>query len=218
MLVKGDKPIEGPFSGQFGNWYLTERDKNEVSLYRYSLITCSISLCVLLGLSMLSKEPIWYLPDICFWISTVSLGVALRYIHIYAKPLKLSLQVFYSVGLLGSILLQFISLSHSVSQEIIDHPMSLLASGWLLVAMTGLYFKEYFCYRRVEAVLLTLLVPFLSLGHFLRVLPQPAEVVLSTLFCLNFIYFAWKKLDTPVIQDLGDKSVFEYLEKKRYQQ
>ena len=45
------------------------------------------------------------------------------------------------------------------------HPIWILAVGPLFAALTGIGFKEFFCFRRPEAVGLTLLLPIALLGR-----------------------------------------------------
>lgn len=209
-----DKPVKGPFPGRFGNWYLTERDLNEVWCYRASLGFSSLCLGTCLVLSNFFPETPHRVLDLSVWLSSLSLGIALQYIHIYMKVLKQVLQVFWFVGVMGMLFVQFSSESHELVMETVKHPASLLFSGWTLIALSGLFFKEAFCYRHYEAVALTLLVPFISVGHVLSFLPGDMATELSFLTSLLYIYFSLRKFGSPVISDLGDKSIFEYLDKQ----
>jgi len=60
-----------------------------------------------------------------------------------------------------------------------EKPELLLASGWVFVALTGLFFKEWACFQRTEASAGFALVPIVTGGHFLGILPPQAEVALS---------------------------------------
>ncbi|KAK4528040.1 hypothetical protein GAYE_SCF48G5974 [Galdieria yellowstonensis] len=208
-----DEPVKGPFPGRFRNWYLTKRDVAEVWCYRGSLGISSLSLgsCLVLG-SFFPQSPHWLL-DLSIWLSTLSLGVALQFIHIYAKVLKQALQILWLVGVLGALYVQLSSPSNELVLETLKNPSLLLFSGWTVVSLTGLLFKEAFCYRQYEAVALTLIVPFVALGHFFSVLSNEAATVMMSSFSLLYIYFSLRKFSSPIVDDIGDKSVFEYLEK-----
>ncbi|GJQ15037.1 hypothetical protein GpartN1_g6828.t1 [Galdieria partita] len=209
-----DRPVEGPFPGRFGKWYLTERDVTEIGCYRGSLVVSSLCLLTCLVLGNLLPDSSHRFLDLSIWLSTLSLGVALQYIHIYAKVLKKALQILWFVGVLGMLFVQLSSQSNELVLETVKHPNSLLFSGWTLIAFNGLLFKEAFCYRQYEAILLTFMVPILSFGHFLSLLSGETANIILFFISLSYIYFAVRKFDSPLVNDLGDKSIFEYLEKQ----
>lgn len=100
--------------------------------------------------------------------ASMTFGLSLRYIHIYLRPLHTALKVCWASGMVGAAVC--VLTLHSVAGAAVTHPMSLLASGWVLVALTGVFVKEAFCFRRGPALLLALLTPALAAGHFLHVL------------------------------------------------
>ncbi|EME27264.1 uncharacterized protein Gasu_51230 [Galdieria sulphuraria] len=209
-----DKPVEGPFPGRFGKWYLTERDVFEVWCYRGSLGVSSLCLGISLVLANFFPDIPHRFLDLSIWLSTLSLYVALWYVHIYAKVLKQTLQILWFVGVVGMLFVQFSSESNGLVLETVKHPSSLLFSGWTLIAFSGLLFKEAFCYRQYEAILLTFMVPALSIGHFLSLLSAETANILSFFTSLSYIYFVVRKFSSPVVNDLGDKSIFEFLDKQ----
>jgi uncharacterized integral membrane protein len=89
--------------------------------------------------------------------------------------------------------------------------VSLLGVGFIFASLTGIYFKEAFCFNRLETKFLTPLVPTLLLGHLLGILPLNWEKGLLILWATLFVIFALRKLSQPLPNDIGDKSVFEHL-------
>ncbi|GFE70707.1 hypothetical protein CFPU101_33170 [Chroococcus sp. FPU101] len=98
-----------------------------------------------------------------------------------------------------------------VAEYIYEHPLSLLLIGFTFAALTGIYFKEAFCFNRIETKFLTPLVPLLLLGHLVGILPVSAEKLLLSIWSILFLVFALRKVIQPIPPDIGDKSVFEYL-------
>jgi uncharacterized integral membrane protein len=94
------------------------------------------------------------------------------------------------------------------------YPLTLLGIGFSFAALTGIYFKEAFCFNRLETKFLTPLVPILLLGHMAGILPLNVEQLLLSCWSLLFIVFTLRKAVQPIPDDIGDKSVFEYLEKQ----
>jgi uncharacterized integral membrane protein len=89
-----------------------------------------------------------------------------------------------------------------------------LGIGFTFAALTGIYFKEAFCFNRFETKFLTPLVPMLLLGHLAGVLPTAWEQVLLGIWAVLFMVFALRKVVQPIPADIGDKSVFAYLKEQ----
>jgi uncharacterized integral membrane protein len=98
-----------------------------------------------------------------------------------------------------------------LAQTVVEHPQTLWGIGFTFAALTGIYFKEAFCFNQLETKLLTPLVPLTLLGHLLGWLPLPVKQGLLAVWALLFLIFAVGKLTQPLIPDLGDKSVFDHL-------
>jgi uncharacterized integral membrane protein len=140
----------------------------------------------------------------------LGLGVSLWLIHIYMKPLHRALQVFWGVGVVASLAIAH-GFPEPFVQSVYERPWTILGVGFLFAALTGVFFKEAFCFNRLETKLLTPLVPTLLLGHWLGWLPMTVEQGLLGLWALLFGVFAVRKVIQPIPPDIGDKSVFEYL-------
>jgi uncharacterized integral membrane protein len=135
-------------------------------------------------------------------------------IHIYLAPLHRLLQVFWGIGGIVSAVLA-LSSSEPLALFVYNHPTSILGVGFTFAALTGIYFKEAFCFNRLETKVLTPLVPVLLLGHLSGVLPLAWEQVLLGIWAVLFIVFALRKVVQAIPPDIGDKSVFAYLKQKR---
>ena len=79
----------------------------------------------------------------------------------------------------GSVIATASSPSHHLVLTTYNHPELLLASGWVFVSLTGLFFKEFACFQRWEASALFALVPVLAGGHFLKLFPAPLELIIA---------------------------------------
>lgn len=142
----------------------------------------------------------------CFW---AALGVSLWMIHIYLKPLHLALQAFWAIGGVASLILTLGS-SEPLALQVYQHPITILGVGFTFAALTGIFFKEAFCFNRLETKLLVPIVPMLLLGHLFN-LSGPWEGVLLGVWAVLFVVFAIRKAVQQIPPDIGDKSVFEYL-------
>ena len=93
---------EPSFEGVYGPYCITLQDQHEVQLYRICLLICGLSFSAGLGQWILigpQLAPLWLLP------LAVSLGLALRWIHIYLRPLHQALQLFWVAGCIGWLVL-----------------------------------------------------------------------------------------------------------------
>ena len=97
------------------------------------------------------------------------------------------------------------------AQTLWVRPETILGVGFLFAALTGIFFKESFCFNRLETKLLTPLVPVLLLGHLFGWLSLATEKVLLAVWAGLFIVFALRKVTQAIPPDIGDKSVFVHL-------
>ncbi len=147
---------------------------------------------------------------VLYGIFSVALGISLAKIHIYLVPLHRLLQAFWLVGCGAAIAIQFL-LPQPLPLTIWQHPATIWGIGFTFAALTGIFFKEGFCFRRVETMLLTPLVPALLLGHLTQTLPLQVEQIGIGIWSILFVIFAARKFTQVPADDIGDKSVFEYL-------
>ncbi len=197
------------YQGQFGEFIITQADRTDVIIYRTGLMVAALSFAIGSALVLLQNDSIQLLTPLyaCF---SLALGVSLLTIHIYMALLHRVLQVFWAIGSLTAVVLA-LSSSEPLAVTVYTQPVTLLGVGFTFAALTGIYFKEAFCFNRLETKLLTPIVPLLLLGHLTGVLPTEWERVLLALWAVSFVVFALRKAVQAITPDIGDKSVFAYL-------
>jgi len=210
-------PSQPPiYQGQFGEFTLTEADFKSVQIYRAGLAIAAVSFALATGLTLgfgdNSVIVTWLTP--LFVLFAIALGFSLVTIHIYLKPLHLALQAFWLIGTLSALIIAWQS-PDPLALTVYQQPILLLGVGFIFAALTGIYFKEAFCFDRFETKFLTPLVPALLLGHLVGILPITVEKVLLTAWAVLFLIFATRKLLQSKPDDIGDKSVFDYLKQQK---
>lgn len=202
------------YQGQFGKYTIAKSDRLEVIFYRLGLALAAVSFAIATNLFFAKGEAIlpWITP--LFAVFTVSLGISLLTIHIYLAPLHRLLQAFWVVGTISAIALAWQS-SEPLALYVYKHPLTLLGVGFTFAALTGIYFKEAFCFNRFETKILTPIVPLLLLGHLFSFLSVDVEQVLLAVWTIGFTIFAVRKLTQEIDPDIGDKSVFAYLKQQK---
>lgn len=204
------------YEGQFGDYTITEGDRRGVVIYRAGLMAAAVAFGVgtVLGLSFDQNPTLVQAVSVLYTLFWLGLGLSLATIHIYLVPLHRLLQGCWLVGGVASL-----ALSHGIdgplAQTVVETPGVLWGIGFTFVALTGIFFKEAFCFDRLETKLLTPLVPLLLLGHLAGWLPLGAERGLLAAWAVLFVIFALRKAVQPIVPDIGDKSVFTYLKQQR---
>ena len=150
------------FDGVYGTYTITAEDRRDVQRYRFALLLSGVAMSAgLLQWWQIGSQWAW------LWVLPLSagLGLALLWIHIYLRPLHRALQLFWLLGCIGwGVLLITAGPSHALN-ELADQPLWILAIGPQFAALTGVGFKEFFCFQRPEAIGLTLLLPVGLLGR-----------------------------------------------------
>ncbi|MDJ0617485.1 MAG: DUF2301 domain-containing membrane protein [Calothrix sp. MO_192.B10] len=203
------------YQGQFGEFTITKSDRTEVIIYRSGLMVGA--LCFAIGVYLVLQYNHPTVLRSLTWLYagfSVALGVSLWNIHIYMVQLHRILQVFWGIGSLSAIILAFSS-SEPLAVTVYNQPLTIFGIGFTFAALTGIYFKEAFCFNRLETKFLTPMVPLLLLGHLAGVLPLYWEQFLLGLWAVLFMIFAIRKIVQAIPPDIGDKSVFEYLKTQR---
>jgi uncharacterized integral membrane protein len=216
-MISSTEPIV--YQGQFGNFTISESDRREVILYRGGLLLSAVCFAIATAIVFWQGTTLTSLH----WISVLysgfclGLGISLWTIHIYLKPLHQALQVFWLVGVVASI-----AIAHSSPEPFIQtvytQPLTILGVGFVFAALTGIFFKEAFCFNRLETKVLTPLVPLLLLGHLFDWLSPAVEQGLLISWAVFFSIFAFRKVIQPIPPDIGDKSVFSYLKSENQKQ
>ncbi|PZV08160.1 MAG: hypothetical protein DCF22_20735 [Leptolyngbya sp.] len=209
MLSSSDSVV---YQGQFGDFTILERDRREVIFYRGGLMVAAVCFAIATGLILGRGNDITSLHWVSglYSIFCVGLGVSLWMIHIYLKPLHRALQVFWLVGVVASVAIAHDS-PEPFALTVYTAPLTILGVGFIFAALTGIFFKEAVCFNRLEAKVLTLLVPLLLLGHLFGWLTPTVEQGLLVSWAIFFGLFAFRKVIQPIPPDIGDKSVFAYL-------
>ncbi|GKU92914.1 hypothetical protein SLEP1_g6571 [Rubroshorea leprosula] len=206
------------YQGVYGPWTVEPEDVREVILYRSGLVTAATSFIVgssaafLAGDSSLS-EIIKQNLDAFYVLGVGGLGLSLYLIHIYVTEIKRTLQALWALGVLGS-LVTHITLAqpagNGLVQYVITNPTAVWFVGPLFAALTGLVFKEGLCYGKLEAGILTFIIPLVLLGHLTGLMDDGVKLTLLGSWMALFVIFSGRKFTQPIKDDIGDKSIFMF--------
>ncbi|ODG99282.1 hypothetical protein A4S05_38145 [Nostoc sp. KVJ20] len=203
------------YQGQFGEFTITQSDRTSVIIYRAGLMVAALSFAIGSALVLFNNNPtVFTILTPLYACFSLALGVSLFTIHIYMASLHRTLQVFWAIGTIASVILA-ISSSEPLALAVYNQPITLFGVGFIFVALTGIYFKEAFCFNRLETKILTPIVPLLLLGHLVGILPTQGESILLGIWAMLFLVFALRKTVQEIPADIGDKSVFTYLKEQR---
>jgi uncharacterized integral membrane protein len=205
------------YQGQFGSFTVDRTDRLGVVVYRAGLGVAATA--VLAGTAIAT----WGLstPSALNWLDgflflfCVALGVSLFTIHIYLKPLHQFLKLLWGAGSVSAIALRLTAQQSLMELLYPPYTLPLMAVGCVFIALTGLFVKEAFCFNHLESKILTFLVPALLLGHWLGWMTLSLQLQLLWGWAIAFSWFAIHKCFQPIPPDIGDKTVFTYLESKR---
>ncbi len=203
------------YQGQFGEFTITQSDRTGVIIYRAGLMVAGLSFAIGSALVLFNNNPtVFTILTPLYACFSLALGVSLFTIHIYMASLHRTLQVFWAIGTIASVILA-ISSSEPLALAVYNQPITLFGVGFIFVALTGIYFKEAFCFNRLETKILAPIVPLLLLGHLVGILPTQGESILLGIWAMLFLVFALRKTVQEIPADIGDKSVFTYLKEQR---
>lgn len=213
-FAMGTPPAMGDpvFEGVYGPFSITGQDRREVLGYRLALLTTAIAQAALLA------QWHWVGPDTLWpWLLPMAagLGLALRWIHIYLRPLHRALQLFWLAGCVGFAALAWASGPGAMATSLAANGRWIWAIGPFFAALAGIGFKEFFCFRRPEAIGVTLLLPLALLGHLSGLLDASACGSLLAIEAALLVVLTLRKFPMEAAADVGDKSVFAYLEGQR---
>ena len=201
-----------PIKGLYGDFIVTSEDKKEVLFYRFSILSCGLffSLGLVQWFSKGSSQ-VW----ICFAGLVISLGLGLKWIHIYLRPLHQALVLFWVIGCIGLGIVAYHFGLTNVIDGLQENPKWVFLVGPLFVSLTGVGFKEFFCFRRIEAIGITIFIPIAFIGHLTELTNEKFTFALLVLSALLLLILGIRKFDLPAEADVGDKSVFDFLESQR---
>ncbi|MEI8250052.1 MAG: DUF2301 domain-containing membrane protein [Synechococcus sp. ELA057] len=204
--------VDPVFEGMFGRYTITAGDRREVLGYRLALTVVAVAqIALLIQWRLLGAAALW--PWLL--LMAAGLGLALRWIHIYLRPLHRALQLLWLLGCLGGCALAWREGPAGMMPAVAAQPLWILAVGPFFAALTGVGFKEFFCFRRPEAIGLTLLLPLALLGRLSGLLAPSACLLLLALASALLLVLCLRKFPMPAAADVGDKSVFEHLARER---
>lgn len=211
----GDQTV---YQGVYGPWAVEPSDVREVILYRSGLVTAAASFVLASSAAFLPEGSIFsdllkQDVDLLYIVGAGGLGLSLFLIHIYVTPIKRFLQALWAVGVVGSIgtyLTLAQPLEESLVKYVIDNPTAIWFVGPLFAALTGLVFKEGLCYGKLEAGILTFIIPSLLLGHLSGLMDNSVKLGLLGVWMALFVVFAARKFQQLIKDDIGDKSVFTF--------
>jgi uncharacterized integral membrane protein len=198
--------------GVYGSYTITDQDRREVLSYRLSLLAVAVAeSALLLQWNALGERGLW--PWLL--VMAAGLGLALRWIHIYVKPLHRALQLFWLLGCVGGVALAARVGADGVMATLAADGRWIWAVGPFFAALAGVGFKEFFCFRRPEAIGVTLLLPLALLGRLSGLLGDQATLTLLAVQAGLLLVLTLRKFPMEAAADVGDKSVFAYLERQR---
>lgn len=200
------------FEGLFGTYTITATDRREVLGYRLALTTVAVAqLALALQWRQWGSQALW--PWLV--LMAAGLGLALHWIHIYLRPLHRALRLFWLLGCLGLVGVAMELGPAAMVSEGLRRPLAILAIGPFFAALTGVGFKEFFCFRRPEAIGVTLLLPIALLGRLTGLLPVSLTLQLLVVQAALLLVLCLRKFPMAAAADVGDKSVFTHLERQR---
>ena len=201
-----------PIKGVYGDFIVTSKDKKEVLFYRFSILSSALFFSVgLFQWFSNGSSQIW----IYFAGLAISLGLSLKWIHIYLRPLHQALIFFWAIGCIGLGIVAYHFGLTNIMYGLKENPKWVFLVGPLFVSLTGVGFKEFFCFRRIEAIGITILIPIAFIGHLTELSNEKFTFSLLFLSSLLLLVLGIRKFGVPAEADIGDKSVFEFLESQR---
>ncbi len=206
-----DQPTES-YQGQFGEFTITNGDRQGVRIYRAGLLVAALSFAIGTALILWQGSSPMALVVLTplYTLFTGALAVSLLTIHIYMALLHRILQAFWVIGAIATIGVAHLN-PEPFALTVYQQPLTILGIGFTFAALTGIFFKEAFCFDRLETKFLTFIVPALLLGHLTGLLPIALGKGLLATWAILFMVFALRKTVQAIPDDIGDKSVFEML-------
>ncbi|GAB2280776.1 hypothetical protein Dimus_015401 [Dionaea muscipula] len=206
------------YQGVYGPWTIEPSDVREVILYRVGLVTAATSFVIAASTAYFpSKFPLVTTfeqnLDLFYLLGAGGLGLSLYLIHIYVTEIKRTLQALWVLGIVGSMVtysLFAVPAGESLVKYVVDNPTAVWFIGPAFAALTGLVFKEGLCYGKLEAGILTFVIPLTLLGHLTGLMDDSVKLSLLGVWMALFVIFAGRKFTQPVKDDIGDKSVFMF--------
>ena len=198
--------------GVYGDFIVTSNDKKEVLFYRLSILFCGLFFSIgIANWFYHGSHQTWiYLLGL-----SISIGLSLKWIHIYLRPLHQTLVIFWLLGSLGILILSYIYGLTNIIFGLRENPKLILLIGPLFASLTGIGFKEFFCFRRIEAIGITIFIPIALVGYLTELANEKFTFAMLVISSLQLLTMGIRKFNLPAEADIGDKSVFDFLENQR---
>ncbi len=201
-----------PIKGVYGDFIVTSNDKKEVLYYRLSILFCGLFFSI--GIAQ------WFTNgshQIWIWLlgMSITIGLSLKWIHIYLRPLHQTLTIFWVVGCIGFFILAYHFGLTNIIYSLKENPKLVLLIGPFFASLTGIGFKEFFCFRRIEAIGITIFIPIALVGYLTELANERFTFAMLVLSSLLLLVMGIRKFNLPAEADIGDKSVFDFLENQR---
>ena len=202
-----------PIKGVYGDFIVSSNDKKEVLFYRLSILFCGLffSIGIFQWFFTSGSHQIW------IWLlgMSISIGLSLKWIHIYLRPLHQTLIIFWGLGSIGFLILSYHFGLTNIITGLQKNPKSIILIGPLFAALTGIGFKEFFCFRRIEAIGITIFIPIALIGYLTELANERFTFAMLVVSSLLLLVMGIRKFNLPAEADVGDKSVFDLLESQR---
>ena len=198
--------------GVYGEYVVNSHDKKVVFLYRLSILFCGLFFSIGMANWFYSgSDQTWiYLLGML-----ISIGLSLKWIHIYLRLLHQTLIFFWIIGSIGFLILSHIYDLTYIINGLKENSRSILLIGPLFASLTGIGFKEFFCFRRIEAIGITIFIPIALVGHLTDLADERTTFAMLAISSLLLLAMGIRKFNLPAEADIGDKSVFAFLETQR---
>ena len=198
--------------GVYGDFIVTSNDKKEVLFYRLSILFCGLFFSI--GIAQ------WFFNgsnQIWIWLlcMAISIGLSLKWIHIYLRPLHQTLTILWVLGCIGFFILAYHFGLTNIIYGLRQNPKLILLIGPLFASLTGIGFKEFFCFRRIEAIGITIFIPIALIGYLTEIANERFTFAMLVLSSLLLLLMGIRKFNLPAQADIGDKSIFDFLDSQR---
>jgi len=203
--------------GEFGEFTINQSDRQGIIIYRIGLFISTLSFITGSFLILWQGATPFILQIFLTPLLAVfSLGLAISLLttRIYFIFLHRLLQIFWLIGTVSMTVLIWQN-PKPLALLIYDDSLALFATCFSFATLTGIYLKETFCYQQFETISLTILVPALFVGHVNDLFSLTMERGLLIVWTILSLIFIVRKVVQPLAPDIGDKSIFAYLEQKR---
>jgi len=202
--------------GHFDEFTIEQSDRRGIVIYRAGLLISALSFIAGSILVLWQGATPFVLKTLNYLFVTFSLGLIISaiFIRIYLILLHRLLKIFWFLGTAGAIILIWQN-PEPLAWLIYNDSLAFFIIALVFATLTGIYLKEVFCYQQFETILLFILVPTLFVGHAQARFSLSVEKILLASWAVLYLIFVLRKMVQPLEPDIGDKSIFVYLEQQR---